>query len=139
MVANDPGLCDRNAEGLRQNGYNVDFASDGDAGWGKLQINHYDLLITENDLPGMTGVGLVKKLRAACMPLPIVLTIETLPSWRSAEYPWILTAAKLFKPYSFEDLLGLVRNVLPASGLVRVKLAPAANQNQTTSARLPLG
>ena len=47
------------------------------------------------------------------MPLPVVMVIDSLPSWQSAEYPWLLKATKLFKPYSFEDLLGLLKKMVP--------------------------
>jgi FixJ family two-component response regulator len=42
-------------------------------GWEALQANNYSLLITEPDLPKLTGVELVRKLSAARMALPVVL------------------------------------------------------------------
>jgi DNA-binding NtrC family response regulator len=78
MVDNDPRVGGAGAKALAQQGYEVDFASDGEAGWKKLQTDHYHLLIIENELPGLTGVGLVKKLHTACMPLPVIMTIWTL-------------------------------------------------------------
>jgi len=111
MVNDDPQ--EFIARPLRQYGYKVVVAGDGEAAWQQLQINHYNLLITENELPGASGVGLLKKLRAACMFLPVIVAIETLPSWQSSDYPWLLKATKLIKPYTFEDLLGLVSRFLP--------------------------
>ena len=122
MVNDDPCLCELNSEALWRHGYEVDVASDGKAGWEELQTNHYNLLITENDLFGLTGVGLVMKLRSACMSLPVIIAVGILPSWKSAEYPWLLKATKLFKPYAFEDLLGLVKSVLPQIAGVRAEV-----------------
>ncbi len=45
--------------------YKVDFANDGPSGWEALQANRYDLMITEHAIPKLTGVELVRKLRAA--------------------------------------------------------------------------
>jgi len=38
-------------------GYDVDGAKDGEAGWDALQSGHYNLLITENELPYLTGLS----------------------------------------------------------------------------------
>ena len=136
MVNDDPCLCELNAEGLRQHGYEVGTASDGKAGWEELQANRYSLLITENDLPRLTGVGLVKKLRSASMSLPVIIAVGVLPSWKSAEYPRLLKATKLFKPYAFEDLLGLVKSVLPVTARVRAEIVPAQYwQSQPSAGR----
>lgn len=119
MVDDDPGLCASNAEALRRHGYHVTTAGDGEAGWEELQIHRYHLLITANTLPGLSGVGLVKKLRSACMPLPVIMVIEALPAWESPQYSWLLKATKLLKPYSIADLLSLVKQVLRPTADVR--------------------
>ena len=139
LVDDDPCRCELNAEMLRRHGYEVSIANDGNAGWEELQINRYNLLITENELPRLTGVGLVKKLRSACMPLPVIIAVGILPSWKSAEYPWLLKATKLFKPYAIEDLLGLVKSVLPVTAYVRTEIVPAQNwQIRASAERLRL-
>lgn len=112
---------------LRRHGYEVSTTGDGEAGWEELQTHHYHLLITENELPGLTGVGLVKKLRAAAMPLPVILVTATLPSWESPEYSWLLKADKLLKPCANEDLLRTVRQVLPPVASGRTKSTAPAN------------
>ena len=120
----DPCLCAFNANALRRHGFVANTAPDAETGWEELQTNRYNLLITENDLPGLTGVGLIKKLRSACMPLPIIIAIGTLPPWKSPDYPWLLPTTKLFKPYAFEDLLGQVKRLLLKTAGVREHLAP---------------
>lgn len=121
----DPCLCEFNAEALRRHGFVANTAPDAETGWEKLQTNRYNLLIAENDLPGLTGVGLIKELHSACMFLPIIIVIGTLPTWKSADYPWLLKATKLFKPYAVEDLLGQVKCLLPKTAGVRAQLLPA--------------
>ena len=51
------------AEVLTRSGYQVDAVVDGEAGWEALHANNYDLLITDNNMPRMTGVELVRRLR----------------------------------------------------------------------------
>jgi DNA-binding NtrC family response regulator len=125
MVADDP--CGLNAEVLRRHGYQVGSACGSKAGWEMLQTNPYHLLITENDLTWLTGVGLLKKLRSACMSLPVIITLEPLPAWQSAEFPWLLKTAKLFKPYTIMESLGLLRRVFPATSRVRAEMAMSSN------------
>lgn len=116
MVDANHHHCQSNADRLRQQGYSINTSTDAETAWAELQTHQYHLLVTDYELPGLTGVGLLRKLRSACMPLPVVIAIGTLPPWKSAEYPWLLKATKLLKPYSFDDLLGMVKGILPAAG-----------------------
>ena len=122
VVRDDAEIRWQNSEGLRQHGYEVGIAADGEAGWLELQTNSYNLLITENELPGLSGVGLVKKLRLANMPLPFIIAIETMPQVQSPHYPWLLRAHKLFKPYDEAAMLELVKSVLRTTNDTEVKL-----------------
>jgi len=138
-VDDDLYRCQLYADGLRRQGYVADTAADAETGWAELQTHRYNLLITENDLPGLTGVGLLKKLHSACMSLPVIIAIETLPSWQSANYPWLLKATKLFKPFTFDHLVDLVGRILPTPGRRREAMTPLPNwRNQTASVALQL-
>jgi len=56
---------------LRDAGYEVDTARDGGAGLIALCFNPYDLLITEHDMPTLTGLDLLRRMRACrsfCRP-----------------------------------------------------------------------
>ena len=60
---------------LTRFGYQVDTAEDGVAGWKALQANHYDLLLTDNNMPRLSGIDLIKRLRFARMNLPVILGV----------------------------------------------------------------
>ena len=66
-----------NAEVLARNGYHVDTAEDGVSGWRALKDQRYDILITDNTMPGVTGLELVKKLRSEDMMLAVILASGT--------------------------------------------------------------
>jgi hypothetical protein len=70
---------------------------------------------------------LIKKLRLANMPLPVIIAIETMPMWQSSQYPWLLHASKLFKPYTVSALLELVKNVLSTTNNSAIKLRRPKN------------
>jgi two-component system sensor histidine kinase and response regulator WspE len=45
-------------------GYAVDVAVDGMDGWNALRSSHYDLVVTDVDMPRLDGIGLVELLKA---------------------------------------------------------------------------
>ena len=101
----------------------VDGAEDGAAGWEALQANNYHLLITEHSLPRLTGVELVRKLRAARMAVPVVMAAIRLPTYELARNPSLQLAATLPKPFAVDALLDTVRSVLRATDSPREQIS----------------
>ena len=112
MVDDNSDILSLNAMVLKQSGYQVDTAEDGAAAWEALQVKPFNLLITDNHMPKLTGVELVKKLRSANMTLPVIMATGKLPMEALGRSPSIELAALLPKPFSFEELLETVRKVL---------------------------
>ncbi len=142
VVEDEPDIRRLNAEVLKNFGYKVDTAEDGMAGWETLHaVRHvpdsYALLITDHDMPGLTGLALVKKLRAARMALPVIMaTGRLLPEDLFTRYDWLQPVAALIKPYSVEQLLGTVAAILrPADG-AREPMVPPPNRLSDGSLRL---
>ena len=122
LVDDDMNLCWLSADVLVHSGYQVHTATDGAAGWEALLANSYDLLITENRIPKISGVELVKKVRAARMTLPVVLASSFIPTEELSRTPSLELAAILLKPFTSDELVGTVKNVL---GVVdRTAVAP---------------
>ena len=105
-----------NAEGLFRAGYHVDTAENGDSAWKALKANCYDALITDNTMPGMTGLDLIKKLRSEDMTLRVILASGTVPAEELNRCPWLQVDALLPKPYSIAELLKTVNWVLRPTG-----------------------
>jgi DNA-binding response OmpR family regulator len=97
---------------LSRSGYEVDTAEDGAVAWQALNAANYDLVITDNNMPELTGVDLLRKLRAARMALPVIMATGTLPTLEFAQSPWLMPDATLLKPFSSGELLGKVKDVL---------------------------
>jgi len=133
VVEDEPDIRRLNAEVLECSGYKVDTAEDGIAGWKALHAvsrapDSYDLLITDHEMPGLTGLALVKKVRAARMALPVIMATGALPVRDLfTRYPWIQPAAALVKPYSIEQLLRTVETVLRTVTGSRKQIAPPPN------------
>ena len=113
LVAEDDIFFRRlNTEVLERSGYEVDAAADGAAAWQALNTDGYDLLITDNSMPRVSGVELLKKLRAARMTLPVIMATGVLPTEEFIRFPWLQPAATLLKPYTGEEMLRIVKKVL---------------------------
>ena len=112
VVDDDSDLRRLYAEALWRPGYHVDAAEDGAAGWAALRANNYNLLITEHSLPRLTGIELVRKLRAARMALPVVMAAVRLPVRDLALDPSLQLAAMLPKPFYISQLLETVKAIL---------------------------
>ncbi len=132
VVDGDEALRQLYAEALARPGFYVDVVEDGIGGWQALQANNYNLLITENDVPKLSGVELVKKLRAAHMALPVVMAADRLPVHELARNPALQLAATLVKPFAVDDLLSTVKILLHAMDNSRGQ--PAAQAPVTTQA-----
>jgi CheY-like chemotaxis protein len=84
-----------NAEVLTDSGYDVDAVEDGVSALNGLQMNSYDLLIADNNLPKMSGIDLLKKLHAARMSLPIILMSEIMPTEQLTRHPCLQIKVRL--------------------------------------------
>jgi len=112
VVDDEPLVLKFNIEMLIASGYQVDAAKDGAAAWDSLQLNTFDLVITDNNMPNLTGVGLIEKIRASGMTVPVIMATSAFPTEEFAGRPWLDPAATLLKPYALVDFLGTVKNVL---------------------------
>ena len=112
LVDDDLDLRNLYNDVLTRAGYDVDTAENGAAGWKAVQSNRYDALVTDNTMPGVTGLDLIKKLRSADMTMVVVLASGTVPADELNRCPWLQVDALLPKPYTIAELLGTLQRVL---------------------------
>jgi DNA-binding response OmpR family regulator len=117
FVDDSTAVREATANVLIGSGYHVDVAEDGEAGWKALHATKYDLLITDHNMPKLTGIELVKKLRSARMNLPVVLASAVLPTEELDRNPWLQIAATLLKPFAIDELLETVKAALSATAI----------------------
>lgn len=98
-------------------GYSVAFAEDGEAGWQALNARGFDLLITDNNMPKVSGVEMIRRLREANNHLPIILISGEIPRHVRDLAELLTPGIALEKPFSMAQLLGHVRAQLVAAGL----------------------
>ncbi len=116
LVEDDAAVRSLNADVLTRVGYVVDTAKDGESGWAALRIGHYDLLVTDNTMPGMSGLELIKKVRSEDISMSVILASGTVPAEELNRIPWLQVNALLPKPYTIQELLRTVNQVLRKPG-----------------------
>jgi DNA-binding response OmpR family regulator len=112
VVDDDADLRQLNASLLKHSGYEVTTAEDGAAALAALDADSYDLLLTDHNMPKLTGIELLNQLHIARKTLPTILVSGSLTEDELYRYPWLQIAATLLKPYAAADLLRTVRRVL---------------------------
>jgi DNA-binding response OmpR family regulator len=138
MVEDEPCIRLLCTEALSRFGYQVDAAEDGEAAWRALNAATYDLMVTDNNMPKLSGLELLEKLRGARMALPVILVSGAMPAEELSCHPWLQVAAMLMKPFSTANLVTTVNSVLLLEH-VREQEAPFPDRrNQPSTAGLRL-
>ena len=118
--------------GLRDAGYAVDAAADGEEGlWAASEVD-YDLLIVDALLPKRHGFDLIREVRARARPATI-LVLTALGAMMDRITALDLGADDyLVKPFDFDELLARVR------ALVRRRYAQPASTIAVSFSRISL-
>jgi two-component system OmpR family response regulator len=115
VVEDNPELRQLSTLVLRRLGFQVDSAADGEAGWEALVIMPYDVLITDHEMPRLTGLGLIKRMRAASVNTPAILVSGRLPFAEPVLREIIGPGAALSKPFSFGEVVSEINRLLAKS------------------------
>jgi two-component system, OmpR family, copper resistance phosphate regulon response regulator CusR len=103
-------------KGLREEGYVVEVAGDGDTALRKALEEGFDAAVVDVMIPGRSGVEVVRELRARDVPLPVLLlTARDLTEDKVAG----LDAGAddyLTKPFEFSELTARLRALLRRGG-----------------------
>src|SRR5919197_5465230 len=115
VVDDDPNVLRVMKRGLVYAGYGVDEADSGESALGSARDRPPDLVILDVMLPGLDGLEVCRRLRAASPQLPILLLTarDRVPDRVAG-----LDAGAddyLVKPFAFDELLARVRALLRRS------------------------
>lgn len=112
LVEDEPAAAQMLAKGLREHGYAVDLAADGEEGLEKIHINQYDLVILDVVLPHKDGFAVCRELRSAGSSVPVfMLTARDEVEDRIAGLN-LGADDYLTKPYEYREVLARVQALL---------------------------
>ncbi len=83
-----------------------------------IQKTHYDLLITDNEMPEVSGVELLKLIYMERITLPVMMVTATFPDKEFKDFPWLQPEVTLLKPYTSAEFFDTVEEVLKANRIV---------------------
>jgi DNA-binding response OmpR family regulator len=121
IVEDNPRILAFLAKGLREEGYVVETAADGDAAYDKARSQGFDAAVVDVMIPGRTGFDLVRDLRAAEINLPVLLLTAKDRTEDKVEGLDSGADDYLTKPFDFSELTARLRALLRR----RVAGAPA--------------
>jgi two-component system copper resistance phosphate regulon response regulator CusR len=109
VIEDEDEIADFLVRGLREEGFTVERAADGEDGWHHLKSGTWDVVLLDWWLPGSDGLSLVRRFRQLGRNTPVLfLTARDAVSDRvrgldggADDY--------LCKPFAFEELLARVR------------------------------
>ena len=112
VIEDEEDLANAIAKGLRKQGYAVDTAFDGESGWEAAEINDYDLLVLDLNLPGLNGLEVCRRLRTSQPHLLILMLTARSQPYQRVEGLDLGADDYLVKPFHWGELMARVRALL---------------------------
>ncbi|WP_445371337.1 response regulator transcription factor [Methylomonas sp. HW2-6] len=128
LVEDDPDIAGLLAANLREEGYDVDLAADGDAALTAIAGKPYDLLLLDVMLPGVDGLEICRRVRAGPVYTPIIIV-----SSKSSDVQRVVGLEMgaddyIVKPFALAEVVARVRALLRR---VEALSRPATEQTDT--------
>jgi DNA-binding response OmpR family regulator len=109
-------------QGLREEGFEVDRADDGEEAVAKGGAGRYDLILLDYMLPKKNGLQVATELRASDIRTPILMLTARDPGEDAQASLAAGVSDFVGKPFRFNDLLGRIRSLVPIAGSPGVTL-----------------
>ena len=112
VVDDEPSVCKAVAAALTTEGHTVDTALSAEEALEKAGMSHFDVVVTDLMMPGLSGMDLLK-MAAEKLPEARVIMITGYPSVKSAVEAMRLGAFDFIpKPFTPKEIRGLVSRAL---------------------------
>jgi DNA-binding NtrC family response regulator len=123
IVDDGPMICQSCKEILEYEGYLVDMAYSGEEGLKKVSEKKFDLILLDIAMPDISGLTLLKKMRAEQKNTPVVMI--TAYSTVEAAVEAMKLGARDFvqKPFTPEELSQVVRSVIVEKGAMAERIS----------------
>jgi len=108
LVDDEKGIRFLLSEVLLDRGFEVSLAKDGQESLEKLENNHFDLVITDINMPRLDGVSMLKSMRRTGREEKIIIMTGNPSDQRlmDKDLPRVIT--RLDKPFGIEKFLNVV-------------------------------
>ncbi|MDB5470537.1 MAG: DNA-binding response regulator [Caulobacter sp.] len=112
VVEDDASTADYIGKGLRDEGFTVECTNDGRDALYLATSSEFDVIVMDRMIPGLDGLSVIKALRAAAIPTPILILSalghldERVKGLRSGGDDY------LTKPFGFSELHARIENLI---------------------------
>jgi DNA-binding response OmpR family regulator len=124
LIEDNPDISELVSLHLRDYGHGVEVEMDGELGYKRAMSGQFQLIILDLMLPGMNGLEICSKLRAASSYVPILMLTA-----KSSEVDRVVGLESgaddyLIKPFSIHELLARVKAIFRRVELLSSRQAP---------------
>ena len=101
---------------LLRRGFAVSAVVDGEQAWEALRRQPFDALVTDNQMPGLTGLKLIERIRAAGLKLPVIVVSGSFSAEEARNHPELHIDQVFPKPFNPSELVKAVQLALFPGG-----------------------
>ena len=112
LVEDEQKLAGFVRKGLEEQGFAVTVCHDGDEGFARARAESYDLIVLDIMLPGRDGLSILRNLREARNPVPVILVTARSEMNERIEGLNLGADDYIAKPFFVEELVARVQAVL---------------------------
>lgn len=109
VVEDEQKLAGFMQKGLQQAGYLVQLSDNGSDALSKAASETFDLILLDLMLPGMTGIEVLKNLRAFKIPAPVIIVSALSGTSQVVEGLDLGAVDYIKKPFEWDELLARIR------------------------------
>jgi len=126
LIEDDVKLLENIKKGLKQYGFRVDTAKDGEEGLYLAQNNKYDVIVVDWMLPKISGIDLIKQLRKEGNNTPILILTAKGDIEDKVEGLQVADDY-LTKPFNFEELVARLKALFRRSHNIKENILKIAD------------
>jgi two-component system OmpR family response regulator len=112
VVEDDKKIASFVVNGLKQSGYAVDHAADGEDGLARARTISYDVIVVDLMLPKLDGLSLIQQLRSAASHVPVLILSAKASVDERVRGLQAGADDYLPKPFAFSELLARVQALI---------------------------
>lgn len=112
LVEDETQLLNAYVKGLRQDGYAIDTANNGEDAVELCSINTYDLIVLDINLPKLNGIEVLKQVRLLNESVKIIIVSANRSIEQRIEGLDLGANDYLIKPFDFQELKARIRALL---------------------------
>ena len=108
VVDDENGIRFLLSEVLMHSGFEVSLARDGQESLEKLENNHFDLVITDINMPRLDGVSMLKRMQRTGREEKIIIMTGNPSDQRLTDKDLPQVVTRLYKPFAMDKFLDVV-------------------------------